>query len=311
MILVCLAKAKLLMAQDLLNKKTIDQFVLIGEVFNKYRNPVIGSFIVSWLVINWKVVLFILLYSDSYSNQPFETFIEKITGLGNWCSFYLFPFLSIIFYVVILPIIGLGVRKFYSWISVESEKIFFKTISKKPVSGEKYAILYKSLNQEIRRYTDIVESFESKEAQYIHEVSELRRIVSELVDFKTKANQINDVSSLNGYWTIVTTFHHYNAKTKDLNNEGKLDHLKLNVEILNGVIYEVENNFENKSVYNISGFTKITFDGKNSIQFVRHGIGILNKILVFTDLIIQPNGDLLGKENLKYQVQYKRVITKN
>lgn len=284
------------MAQDLLNKKTIEQFGLIGEVFNKYRNPVIGSFIVSWIVFNWKVVLFILLYSDSYSNLSFETFVEQITGLGNWCSFYLFPFLSIIFYVVILPIIGLGVRWFYSWISVISKKIYFNTINEIPISGEEHTNILKKYEDQIKEYTNRVNKYRIEKKEDLQIINDLRKDVSELKDTLMLKNDMYNSEILNGLWIFER---HPSKITGEINNI-------IQIKIENSNIYEKNKdtlNYELK--YIIHSFLYNKFDNNNKITFLKELLSE-PRDCIFYELNFTEEGDLVGKENIKTYVKFKR-----
>lgn len=76
------------------------------EVSNeRLKNPLIGTFMISWLLINWRPI-FIALFSEKTITER----IELIESNYSSISFYLTaPLLIALFYVIILPYIMWGI----------------------------------------------------------------------------------------------------------------------------------------------------------------------------------------------------------
>ncbi|HCR3553070.1 TPA: hypothetical protein ON622_003026, partial [Morganella morganii] len=70
-------------------------------MIERVKNPIVGSFIFSWLFFNWKVIL-ILLFSD----KEIDDKINSISVLISYKSF-LFPLVFAFLYSVLLPAFSL------------------------------------------------------------------------------------------------------------------------------------------------------------------------------------------------------------
>lgn len=74
---------------------------------DRIKNPFIGSFIISWMIINWRPI-FILLFS----NKEIEKKIEYIEGCYiNYITYFLIPFLMTLIYMILLPYFMLMIDK--------------------------------------------------------------------------------------------------------------------------------------------------------------------------------------------------------
>lgn len=65
----------------------------------RIKNPLIGTFLISWAAINWKPITVLL-----FSNQSIENKIDYIESCySNFSTYFLSPFLIALIYVIILP----------------------------------------------------------------------------------------------------------------------------------------------------------------------------------------------------------------
>ncbi|GEM_PF-2312389 len=77
---------------------------LFKSTEDRIKNPFIGTFITSWVIFNWKPILY-LIFSD-------ENIRDRITYITTcysnvWC-YFLLPLFSAIFYIAILPYVNWG-----------------------------------------------------------------------------------------------------------------------------------------------------------------------------------------------------------
>lgn len=68
---------------------------------DRLKNPVIGAFILSWTIINWKVI-FILIFSVKSIEEKIDSIDANYSG---WNSNFWLPLVISVFYIVILPYI--------------------------------------------------------------------------------------------------------------------------------------------------------------------------------------------------------------
>ena len=102
----------------------------------RLKNPFIGTFIIAWIVFNWKSILYII-----YSDSSIEDKIVLInTEYSSVSSVLLFPLGLAIFYVLLLPYI--------MWV--------FDALSSKAMVGRKKQLYY-HLGNELDNKTQIAE----------------------------------------------------------------------------------------------------------------------------------------------------------
>lgn len=80
---------------------------LLNTIFatskERVSNPIIGTFIISWIAFNWKPIIFIII-----SNQKIEEKIAYIDlNFSNIGNILVFPLLAVILYVLVVPYINL------------------------------------------------------------------------------------------------------------------------------------------------------------------------------------------------------------
>ncbi|WP_343687851.1 hypothetical protein [Chryseobacterium gleum] len=75
---------------------------ILKSTEDRIKNPFIGTFITSWIIFNWKPILFII-----FSDKGVEDKIDFIKDNYNdiWCYLWL-PLISAVFYIAILPYIS-------------------------------------------------------------------------------------------------------------------------------------------------------------------------------------------------------------
>lgn len=110
----------------------------------RLTSPFTGSFIVSWLVVNWKIVL-AFLSSEKYSNKVAH--IEHICELHGWAYLFFWPLGVALFYVFLYQFF-LGVTQ-WGWIQGSN---FNKKMQ------EKKLYTHKEVEEKIKRLDDIIDS---------------------------------------------------------------------------------------------------------------------------------------------------------
>ena len=65
----------------------------------RIKNPFIGAFFISWVIINWRPIFIILFSHDEIYNKI--GVIDK--NYSDWHNYFLWPILIAIFYIIILP----------------------------------------------------------------------------------------------------------------------------------------------------------------------------------------------------------------
>ncbi|MCZ8215939.1 MAG: hypothetical protein O9262_06845, partial [Cyclobacteriaceae bacterium] len=90
------------------------------DVFNnikdRFTNPLIFSFTVSWTIINWKIVVALIWYdSVQIMYEGHKSIYSFIQGQLNSNDAIIYPAIFAICYTLLAPIVRNLVRAFYSW----------------------------------------------------------------------------------------------------------------------------------------------------------------------------------------------------
>lgn len=77
---------------------------ILKSTEDRIRNPFVGTFITSWIIFNWKPIIFII-FSDKDIEEKINFIVKNYSDI--WCYLWL-PLFSAIFYIAILPYISFG-----------------------------------------------------------------------------------------------------------------------------------------------------------------------------------------------------------
>lgn len=144
---------------------------VISTSKDRISNPIIGTFIISWIVFNWKSLLFILI-----SNQKIEDKILYIeSNFYSIKNLLIFPLTAVIIYVVILPYVTLlfeyvlefsRIKRNYILISKQKQIIINKNeLAIEEIMLEENLIKYRERNNENKLLEALEKSIEVKEEQ--------------------------------------------------------------------------------------------------------------------------------------------------
>lgn len=158
----------------------------------RLKNPFIGTFITSWLLFNWKAIVFFVLSSKDVEERI--TYIE--CNFSDIWFVLIFPLSSCVFYVLILPYLNLAIDSLLRYsnnkrnlILIENQKVLIE--NKKLLSIEEIKLEEaKTEFRERKNHNKLVEDLQQKiidvEKDLQTEKESNSRIVNEL-----KTDKIN------------------------------------------------------------------------------------------------------------------------
>ena len=160
------------------------------ELRDRVSNPILVSFTISWLVINWKVVFAIIFYSiNSLHKLGYNNYYDIILKNYSKWEFIIHPLLLSIAYTVFMPIIKNGISIFYAYINTRGERYQLQVSGGGAVPISKYFSLVKDLES---RSAQINEHYK-KEAEIIKENTRLKNVAEEMK--KGLAESKNEIES--------------------------------------------------------------------------------------------------------------------
>lgn len=170
---------------------------LITPFTERTKSPFYSTFIVSWLIVNWRLVYFV------FTNEIYTKGMHKFDSLEYYTSLFschgviylmVLPLLITILYIFILPIIDLKIFK-YSEEKKRQRLVEKYTITRRhTVSGDEHIDLLLEYRNQKGTLANIFSEVEKKESQF----SELQR------EIQTKeSDKLNLVTLLNNQRELV------------------------------------------------------------------------------------------------------------
>jgi hypothetical protein len=188
-----------------LNKLRMDKISdFFKDLKERISNPLFSSFIVSWLVFNWKIIIGLFFYENN------ELKVDGYTSYLDFLSKHLMssdivwkPLSAALIYTFIFPFVRNCILAFNSW-TRSWGNVWNLSISKtSTVSVAKYI----QLREVYQKRTSLLEEVLEEEGAYLRQYEEERNKVLHLTKEKNENLSelqqwqiINDVTQLNGEW---------------------------------------------------------------------------------------------------------------
>ncbi len=226
------------------NVKEVKDF--FSEFKNRVTSPLFGSFVISWLLFNWKVPITLIFYSrqDLYYDIK-VSFIDAIKEYCNLFDSLIFPFVTALFYTFGYPYIRNLIKIFQASRILEVDSaILKKSVEKGSVSIARYQVLNEQLRtkmSQLQRFYDEQTQIEQDNATLILKNTELEEKIKQFEN--AVANHDVQLEELrNSNRALQLNLHDYQMQVTDLTNY-KLTNEESNGKInaLMGAIAEYEN----------------------------------------------------------------------
>ena len=178
---------------------------LITSFRERFTNPLVFSFICSWLILNWRVPL-ALIWTDSTQKavEAHGGLMVYISNQFSWCRSVWWPLVAAAAFVLILPLFKAGLRIFLVWVQREG------TARELRISGEG--------NVSVRRYIQLRESQQA----ILQKLSDVLKVESDSIEERTKTDlELADLR--NGQMAAQTTIRDLERAMNDAINVRLLD----------------------------------------------------------------------------------------
>jgi hypothetical protein len=276
---------------------TMNRFnAFIDNIKDRLNNPIIFSFILSWVVFNWRIV--IALFWD----KPFgeihlnDSLIEYVATNLDVCRSLLYPFLSALVYTLLSPPVKNLVVAFQNWNFRWGEKWNLSILKESKISIEKYFSLKENYEARRKNLETMIES-EDKVLGRVQELEDLlikqRTKTEELLMQVSAKNEVIDhlnwIEAIEGKWVRKI--------------ENPLDNIEEEIEISGNIVYLIKGNSRLQK-YSISNFIYRTDHKK--IQFCLYKTED-GKLFSFNNLDILP-GSMTGTEYTNYSISEVKYL---
>jgi hypothetical protein len=180
----------------------------LNQVKIRLTNPLIFSFLVSWTIINWRVILgSFYLNENSLDKLGYSNYLDFISGTIDWANGVCYPVLSAIIYTIVSPILRLSIQLFNTWINKIGNNQIRKVAKESFIQYEIYDQLLEELQVQRKRNEDMLNEnvllsnqLSDLKSKYLDEKNNADSIKSTNQELTTRYVKTFDKSILNGKW---------------------------------------------------------------------------------------------------------------
>lgn len=180
---------------------------IYSEIKSRLTSPFFGSFIISWLIFNWPIVIVLIFYSQKQLRLEHQTnYIGYIKSQYSWQNCFLWPLISTSIYILGYPYVK-------NWISVYIEKrkiqgeakILKMSTTEGYVSIAKHQLLQSELNKKFAQLTTFYNEQTEIEKKYLEQEVKIAEMENQLATSKTQietAKNRNEISISDRIYTF-------------------------------------------------------------------------------------------------------------
>lgn len=273
----------------------------LDHLKERFSSPFFFSFIVSWIVCNWEIVVALLWYDPPKTSPGHLGLIRYINDQTNNVDSILLPIVFACLYTFLWPIINNWIAAFNAWNSKWGDKVNMKITQGGYVPIERYFAMREKYDTNLKALDEVItsESATRNSLQHIEAtLSEERRIQNELrgelAETKAIVDNYGRVSIIGGKWSKIS--------------KGSFGTQTENIDIQNSNIYLYEDNSMNQK-YSIHNFSYERSSGRLSFTLFHFESGDrpTYTFFSFNDLMYRHN-ELAGVEYRKNEPVTVRYV---
>lgn len=278
---------------------------ILSNIRERFSNPLLFSFLCSWLVINWKISVGLLWYDPTQlEKHGYVSFFDLIEHNLNTNDSIYKPLIFAIAYTILAPVLKVFIKAFYSWTSKWGETWNLRIIDGGKISISKFLKLREEYHNNISQLEKVIEG-ESEYVEQNEELSrklndmqiELNRSKKEYIDLEERIREFNDVQFLDGIWINTYEIHQGSKGTEEVAiNNGRYSIVtKFDVHEQK---FDIRDFWYDKKRKKIFFVKELTMDEKRKRPESEHYL--INR------LDFKGSGLLVGYENGTTKIEYRR-----
>jgi len=154
---------------------------LLNGFKERFSNPFVLSFIISWLIWNWEVSIALLWYdTDQLADK--ETIFSFVESNLSWRKSLIYPLIFALIYTIIWPFFSSSISLFLTWVDKKREELSIRILKNSKVSMDKYLVMRDILESRSKILEEVISS-ESVN------LIELEKVKTENTNLKNDLNQ--------------------------------------------------------------------------------------------------------------------------
>ena len=276
---------------------------IVNSIKERISNPLIFSFICSWLVTNWPITIGLIWYDPKQIEKEgyvsiFGFIKDKINLTDSLCH----PLFFALGYTIFIPILKNAIKLFDSWISKWGDNWNLKIIDGGKISINKYLNLRADYEKRSKILEEVITTESAYRENYNLLQTEKYQLENKIAEISLKLDEkdsslrhVNNVNSLNGTWENNYEF-----------EDGKKGTEIVSIE--NGKYYKISKFGERVYTFDIRDFCQIY----GSVFFIKEMVSEQkenykeSQYYNFNRLRFIGKDILSGTENVTTKIQYTK-----
>ncbi|RQP18585.1 MAG: hypothetical protein EAS52_05055 [Parapedobacter sp.] len=175
---------------------------ILKQINLRLSSPFVFSFCVAWVFINWRIVIGLFWYSgETISLFGYKSHYCLIHSNISFCRNLLFPVLSAIGYMAVVPGVNFVNAIYTTWVKKWQSRNVLKMAGNAYITYSKYSRMVKKTSERELQLSNMIETEESKHSELIEENKRLTNIISENSINNATDIKLSRSESLNGRWS--------------------------------------------------------------------------------------------------------------
>jgi hypothetical protein len=219
----------------------------------RLNNPLVFSFIISWIFLNWKVTVALLWYDSPNNGNGHIKLVNFIVENTSILNSIVIPLFYSLLYTLFSPIIKNCIVAFQNWNFTWGNNWNLRILNESNIPIKKYVALKENYEENLKKLSSILESESETKRKFDEEVIAKQTIFKELETCRSSVNElselvvnVNKIELIQGKW--IKTFN--SEMNNELKENWEIDKAG-NVAIYKGTvrtdIYKIENFMYNKT----------------------------------------------------------------
>lgn len=177
------------------------------ELQNRVTNPLISSFAISWLFVNWKIPIGLLTEIEILEVDGYKSYFQLINSHISFEYFFLIPFIYALLYTFGFPFIRTWILAFNTRIKYWSTNWNLDISKSAKIPFEKYIDLRQKYEDKQKTIEKIEKESSEIKDRYEEEVAknnELRKSIDKNSEEYSKIrSDLNDMKIIQGSWRFL------------------------------------------------------------------------------------------------------------
>lgn len=165
-----------------------------SDLKDRISNPFVSSFVISWLILNYQIVIALFFYKQvELRADGYTSYLDVIASCYNLNTMIKYPLGIAALYTFVVPFFTGAVKIFQAWILTSTDELIFRfTKNKNAVSVELHKKLKTELDETVAQYLTLIKSAGVVQEQNKKLELEMKTLKASHLESINKLNEEND-----------------------------------------------------------------------------------------------------------------------